>query len=103
MEELKKNHEAQHDPEKAMALKEKLDKELDKVIAQNDPDMCGNCHKKPAFKTNGNGIPLCERCADPATLPLQVIQPPGRNTPCPCGSGKKFKTCCINIIVKKYV
>ena len=21
---------------------------------------------------------------------------PGRNDPCPCGSGKKFKKCCIN-------
>jgi uncharacterized protein YecA (UPF0149 family) len=26
----------------------------------------------------------------------QVIKPvaPGRNDPCPCGSGKKFKNCC---------
>ncbi len=22
--------------------------------------------------------------------------PPGRNQPCPCGSGKKFKKCCRN-------
>lgn len=21
---------------------------------------------------------------------------PGRNDPCPCGSGKKYKQCCIN-------
>lgn len=21
---------------------------------------------------------------------------PGRNDPCPCGSGKKFKRCCLN-------
>jgi uncharacterized protein len=21
---------------------------------------------------------------------------PGRNDPCPCGSGKKYKNCCIN-------
>jgi hypothetical protein len=24
------------------------------------------------------------------------IQRPGRNDPCPCGSGKKFKRCCLN-------
>lgn len=23
---------------------------------------------------------------------------PGRNAPCPCGSGKKFKNCCIQKI-----
>lgn len=28
--------------------------------------------------------------------PKQGIFKPGRNDPCPCGSGKKFKTCCIN-------
>src|SRR5437588_11909236 len=23
------------------------------------------------------------------------IRPPGRNDPCPCGSGKKYKRCCL--------
>ena len=22
------------------------------------------------------------------------VRPPGRNDPCPCGSGKKYKRCC---------
>jgi len=26
--------------------------------------------------------------------PLRVADEPGRNAPCPCGSGKKFKQCC---------
>jgi uncharacterized protein YecA (UPF0149 family) len=26
--------------------------------------------------------------------PLQSDRPPGRNDPCPCGSGKKYKKCC---------
>ena len=25
---------------------------------------------------------------------IRKIQKPGRNEPCPCGSGKKFKKCC---------
>ena len=25
-------------------------------------------------------------------------KPPGRNEPCTCGSGKKFKKCCINVV-----
>ena len=26
--------------------------------------------------------------------PIKADQEPGRNDPCPCGSGKKFKKCC---------
>ena len=31
------------------------------------------------------------------TLPVATkkIETPGRNEPCPCGSGKKYKKCCI--------
>ncbi|MEK6239616.1 MAG: SEC-C metal-binding domain-containing protein, partial [Planctomycetales bacterium] len=33
----------------------------------------------------------------PLHLPLAREQPKvGRNDPCPCGSGKKFKKCCLN-------
>ena len=30
----------------------------------------------------------------PAAKPVHVQQKVGRNQPCPCGSGKKFKHCC---------
>jgi len=37
---------------------------------------------------------------NPAAKPGQMLLPPrakpGRNSPCPCGSGKKFKKCCLN-------
>ncbi len=26
--------------------------------------------------------------------PIHTDQKPGRNDPCPCGSGKKYKLCC---------
>ncbi len=26
--------------------------------------------------------------------PIQAGKKPGRNDPCPCGSGKKYKQCC---------
>jgi uncharacterized protein YecA (UPF0149 family) len=29
-------------------------------------------------------------------LPEAKIKKVGRNDPCPCGSGKKFKKCCMN-------
>jgi uncharacterized protein YecA (UPF0149 family) len=31
-------------------------------------------------------------------LYLAVTTTAGRNDPCPCGSGKKFKKCCLNLI-----
>lgn len=30
-----------------------------------------------------------------ATAPVNVAEKPGRNDPCPCGSGKKYKQCCL--------
>jgi hypothetical protein len=33
------------------------------------------------------------RLRSPVTNPLRSV---GRNDPCPCGSGKKFKKCCLN-------
>ncbi len=30
------------------------------------------------------------------TRPVLTTKQPGRNTPCLCGSGKKYKRCCIN-------
>jgi len=32
--------------------------------------------------------------SEDAPPPLRVLPKPGRNEPCPCGSGKKYKNCC---------
>jgi SWIM/SEC-C metal-binding protein len=34
-----------------------------------------------------------ERLLNPSEA-VKVIATPGRNAPCPCGSGKKYKKCC---------
>ena len=31
----------------------------------------------------------------PVATPVRVVPQPGRNAPCPCGSGRKFKKCCL--------
>ena len=48
-----------------------------------------------------NGISVSRACSRfrhlPPELrsdPVQAPKIPGRNEPCPCGSGKKFKKCC---------
>jgi preprotein translocase subunit SecA len=42
------------------------------------------------------GLPADESRAEPArTEPIRnAAQKVGRNDPCPCGSGRKFKNCC---------
>lgn len=35
-----------------------------------------------------------ERKKDPSKYQISADQTPGRNDPCPCGSGKKYKKCC---------
>tara|TARA_A100001201_G_scaffold136799_1_gene126102 strand:+ start:243 stop:836 length:594 start_codon:yes stop_codon:yes gene_type:complete len=41
-----------------------------------------------------NGITIHDR--ENKTKPMVSQKKVGRNDPCPCGSGKKFKKCCIN-------
>ena len=33
----------------------------------------------------------------PVGKQLTALRQVGRNEPCPCGSGKKFKFCCMNV------
>jgi tetratricopeptide (TPR) repeat protein len=56
--------------------------------------------KKTQINFGGEGLPLSEPSNMAATLrrtstPFPITkQKVGRNDPCPCGSGKKFKKCC---------
>lgn len=64
------------------------------------------CHcENPLPKPFGNGL-TCEQCGmwydeqewkrDPRRLPKTIQKNKiGRNDFCPCGSGKKFKKCCL--------
>jgi hypothetical protein len=45
--------------------------------------------------TDENPVPLVEFLPDLNKKPIPVsIKKTGRNEPCPCGSGKKYKNCC---------
>jgi len=39
--------------------------------------------------------PLLNAAVEAPVLPVQSSHKPGRNDPCPCGSGKKYKKCCM--------
>ena len=74
------------------------------------------CRNAKIIQPTDGGDPYCDRCgyywderygsAKPGE-PLPPSRQPnnqyrraapkvGRNEPCPCGSGKKFKKCCLN-------
>ena len=48
------------------------------------------------YVRQGKLPPLKGQDAPPAGAPTRAAagRPPGRNAPCPCGSGKKYKNCC---------
>lgn len=39
--------------------------------------------------------PTCERKEENTRVLVRAYPKIGRNAPCPCGSGKKYKKCCI--------
>ena len=42
------------------------------------------------------GIAKMDSAGNLVRLPQTSVPKIGRNSPCPCGSNKKFKKCCIN-------
>ena len=48
---------------------------------------------KPELVTSGGGAPVEDTREVQPTQPVRNEQKVGRNDPCPCGSGKKFKNC----------
>lgn len=44
---------------------------------------------------------LLVRYIDSYGKPIRNLTKVGRNAPCPCGSGKKYKHCCISLVKKE--
>jgi len=51
-------------------------------------------HRLQAARRQGNRDDSTNRAAAGAAAPMPQQSAPGRNDPCPCGSGRKFKKCC---------
>jgi SEC-C motif domain protein len=52
-------------------------------------------HEKAEFVRQG-GEWIYTRPLREGPAPFEAAKKPGRNDPCPCGSGKKFKHCCLS-------
>lgn len=48
---------------------------------------------KPELAQSANGVPVDDTRELQKTQPIRVENKIGRNDPCPCGSGKKYKNC----------
>lgn len=86
------------------ALEEKLDDLLDPFYILTIPDAEQAEHERKHTRQEWVGAALWgaydlrefwQRMPDYITRePILTAPEPGRNDPCPCGSGKKFKKCC---------
>jgi hypothetical protein len=76
------------------------------LMGQNFPELDGwrkEAEEKMRPKPIGRGVSVIapQQASAPAlvrprTPPVVADKKVGRNGPCPCGSGKKFKKCCLN-------
>ncbi|MEK7266496.1 MAG: SEC-C metal-binding domain-containing protein, partial [Pseudomonadota bacterium] len=64
---------------------ESMSKDIDEDVRRNADTLIADCLEAM------NAARLAMHLS-PASAALHV----GRNDPCPCGSGKKFKKCCLN-------
>lgn len=62
-----------------------IDEELEDLAPDLIPSHVEILHKARLTKASKNRL-------EPSTFAVKI----GRNDPCPCGSGKKFKKCCLN-------
>ena len=55
---------------------------------------CPGCGATRALEPNGASAPSMDEALASRPQPVRDLSKTGRNDPCPCGSGKKFKNCC---------
>ena len=65
------------------------------IIGQGDFAVT-NCQNKTVFTYRAPSIETLDFTGKVKPLPSAHVPKVGRNDPCPCGSGKKYKKCCAN-------
>ncbi len=83
--------------EKIEAERKKAQVQTDRLVARHDE--AKTAYDNPAANTErgGNTNPQNgerRQNAEQPKQPMKAEKTPGRNDPCPCGSGKKYKNCC---------
>lgn len=68
-----------------------MDKDKDSWTSKTVVSKDGVSSDDTSFKK----IEVKKKKAGPKVMPITPRNKIGRNTPCPCRSGKKFKKCCL--------
>ena len=68
---------------------------LNKPRKFSDLILCEICGKRQAVKSDSESQLVCEKCANPGITIRNIERRIGRNEACPCGSGAKYKKCCL--------
>ncbi|MBN8731070.1 MAG: SEC-C domain-containing protein [Acidobacteria bacterium] len=78
------------------AYEELRRQQLARHLQQHDPELAALPRDVVvATHTNRGGLRARPRPAEPQPTPIAKPAAPGRNALCPCGSGRKFKHCCL--------
>ncbi len=73
-----------------------LKEKLLKIYRRREPDISGGYYyeKYPQERVRSRGIVISDGTSEQPYV--RTGKKIGRNDPCPCGSGKKYKQCCMN-------
>lgn len=58
-------------------------------------ETCPLCNKEHIYLITKGKNKGCQNCIDNITKPIKADSKTNRNDICPCGSGKKYKKCCL--------
>ena len=78
-----------------MAFEQFLRKLPQKTVHQETTAFGGSASGGEAAPAKGSEMVSEAMAANEKAKPVRSGPKVGRNDPCPCGSGKKFKSCCI--------
>jgi SEC-C motif len=68
---------------------------IDLMAFAGTPDSISKKGNMQDYKLTAGGRALMNDMSPKKTVPVRTEPKIGRNEPCPCGSGKKYKKCCI--------
>jgi hypothetical protein len=79
--------------------KKEVHLDIERIVSTTHPEPVTLDQLKPAPPVHNDAQPAPapeEPVHNPAQSPRTVPPKIGRNEPCPCGSGKKYKRCCLD-------
>jgi uncharacterized protein YecA (UPF0149 family) len=71
---------------------------VNNMSARKPINPCMICEKEEYKHITSGKLRVCPKCKENISTPINVSKEFGRNALCPCGSGEKYKNCCIDLL-----